>query len=65
MCFKRPVSVRQIFKEALAVFFMGTLVKRRRLDETKREKRRHFCLGERCREREKKKKKSRRERIGV
>lgn len=26
MCFKRFVNVRQIFKEALAVFFMGTLV---------------------------------------
>lgn len=54
-CFKRLVNVRQIFKEALAVFFMGTLVKRRRLDETKWEKRRHFCLGERCQGRRKKK----------
>lgn len=54
MCFKRFVNVRQIFKEALAVFFIGTLVKRRRLDETKQEKRRHFCLGERCQGRRKK-----------
>lgn len=61
MCFKRFVNARQSFKEALAVFFMGTLVKRQRLDETKRGKRRHFCLGERRQGR--RKKKSRRERI--
>lgn len=30
MCFKRFVNVRQIFKEAPAVFFMGTLVKQSR-----------------------------------
>lgn len=59
--FKRFINVRQIFKEALAVFFMGTLVKRRRLEETKREKRRHFCLRESRQGRRRKNKKSGRE----
>lgn len=66
--FKRFINVRQIFKEALAVFFMGTLVKRRRLEDTKREKRNGAFVSEEAvrgdaRTHKKKKRKSRRERI--
>lgn len=42
--FKRFINVLQLFKEAFTVFFMGTVVRRCSVEDSKFEKGRQFCL---------------------